>query len=458
MTDMQTLPNPQASFGAIADFILGSSPEQLFPLTALATAKLLILDLIGVMAAATKLEAGKIARDHAVNHWAAGPNAPAARLLFDGRKSSLPGFSFAMATQVDNLDAHDGWQPSLGHAGAALLPALCAFAEAENELSGMEALQAMVVGYEVAYRAALALHATVSDYHTSGAWNSLGCAAIGARIRNLNPTQLRHAMGIAEYHSPRSQMMREIANPTMLHDGTGWGAPTGVYAVLVAEDGFEGAPAATVEFDDAAAAWSDLNHNWLTTQQYIKPYPICRWAHAPIDAALMLRKKHSLIPASIESIDIQTFKYSAALSTEVPDTTSNAQYAIAWPVAAALVRGQVGVNEVLEESFSDQELINLTQRTSTSVDSQLESAYPEQRLARVIISLKDGTRLDSGVTTASGGPDPQPSEEEVVGKYRSYAAAALSPRRIEQIESAVMSLDRSNSRFSNLLDLIVDKA
>ena len=171
MTDMQTLPNPQASFGAIADFILGSSPEQLFPLTALATAKLLILDLIGVMAAATKLEAGKIARDHAVNHWAAGPNAPAARLLFDGRKSSLPGFSFAMATQVDNLDAHDGWQPSLGHGGAALLPALCAFAEAENELSGMEALQAMVVGYEVAYRAALALHATVSDYHTSGAWN-----------------------------------------------------------------------------------------------------------------------------------------------------------------------------------------------------------------------------------------------------------------------------------------------
>ena len=31
--------------------------------------------------------------------------------------------------------------------------------------------------------------------------------------------QLRHALGIAEYHGPRSQMMREIANPSMLHDG-----------------------------------------------------------------------------------------------------------------------------------------------------------------------------------------------------------------------------------------------
>ncbi|MFT6303412.1 MAG: 2-methylcitrate dehydratase PrpD, partial [Pseudomonadales bacterium] len=40
-----------------------------------------------------------------------------------------PGLVSQMGTQLDNLDAHDGWQPSKGHAGAAVLPALCAFAE-----------------------------------------------------------------------------------------------------------------------------------------------------------------------------------------------------------------------------------------------------------------------------------------------------------------------------------------
>ncbi len=454
MTKTQTLPNPPQSYESISTFIL-SYPQQKIPRKTLQTAKLLVLDLIGVLAAATKLEAGLIARNHAVNHWAAGPSAPAARLLFDGRQTSLPGFSFAMATQLDNLDAHDGWQPSRGHAGAALLPALCAFAEGCEELSGQDALAAMVVGYEIAYRAAAALHSTVEDYHTSGAWNSLGCTAMGARLRGLDKTQLRHALGIAEYHSPRSQMMREIANPTMLHDGTGWGAPTGVYAVLVAEDGFKGAPAATIEFEDAAGAWSDLEKNWLTTQQYIKPYPICRWAHAPIDAALKLREEYSLTSDMIESVSIETFEYSAALSVDVPTTTSRAQYAIAWPVAAALARGCVGVDEVLETSFTDAELIALTQKTNTVVDAEIDASFPEHRLARVVITLNDGRILDSGITTASGGPDPQPTEEEVVKKYRDYAGSALAPARVQQIESAVLSLDKDNASFKDLMDLMV---
>lgn len=456
MTLTQTLPEPPDSFAGISAFILGH-PQQKIPETALHTAKLLVLDLIGVLAAADKLEAGRIARNHAVNHWAAGPSGATARLLFDGRPTSLPGFSFAMATQLDNLDAHDGWQPSKGHAGAALLPALCAFAEACRQLSGRDALAALVVGYEIAYRAATALHETVEDYHTSGAWNSLGCAAIGARLRKLNATQLRHALGIAEYHSPRSQMMREIANPTMLHDGTGWGAPTGVYAVLVAEDGFQGAPAATIEFDDAAASWSDLQDNWLTTQQYIKPYPICRWAHAPIDAALNLKREHALTTEMIEAISIETFEYSAALSVDVPTTTSRAQYAIAWPVAAALARGRVGVDEVLESSFSDPELIALTQRTRTVVDAQINASFPEHRQARVVITLKDGSQLDSGVTTASGGPDPQPTEQEVVEKFRAYAGTVLTETRVQEIESAVLLLDRDDASFKHLMNLIVDK-
>jgi 2-methylcitrate dehydratase PrpD len=114
----------------------------------------------------------------------------------------------------------------------------------------------MVMAYEVAARAAVALHTSVTDYHTSGAWNGLGVAALGCRLKGHTAETLRHALGIAEYHGPRSQMMREIANPTMLHDGSGMGALTGMMAVLLAEDGFTGAPAITVE--DEAAIWADL--------------------------------------------------------------------------------------------------------------------------------------------------------------------------------------------------------
>ena len=60
-------------------------------------------------------------------------------------------------------------------------------------------------------------------------------ATLNARYRNHAAVQvLRHALGIAEYHGPRSQMMREIDNPTMLHDGSGMGALVGVNAALLA--------------------------------------------------------------------------------------------------------------------------------------------------------------------------------------------------------------------------------
>ena len=59
-----------------------------------------------------------------------------------------------MATQLDNLDAHDGWQPSKGHAGAALFPALVALADAGAALSGRDALAALV-SFVIAFAAAV---------------------------------------------------------------------------------------------------------------------------------------------------------------------------------------------------------------------------------------------------------------------------------------------------------------
>ena len=64
-----------------------------------------------------------------------------------------------------------------------------------------------------------------------------------AGVLELNPEQTAHAIGIAEYHGPRSQMMRCIDHPTMLKDGSGWGSMSGIIAGQLASNGFTGAPA-----------------------------------------------------------------------------------------------------------------------------------------------------------------------------------------------------------------------
>src|SRR5262249_8770104 len=152
----------------------------------------------------------------------------------------------------------------------------------------------LVLGYEIATRAGIALHASVADYHTSGAWNALGCAAIVARVLGLSTDVTRHALGIAEYHGPRSQMMRCIAHPTMLKDGSGWGAFTGVAAGYLAAAGFTGAPAITMDAGQHAELWGDLGRRWRILEQYFKSYPVCRWADPAIEAVRLLVARHSI--------------------------------------------------------------------------------------------------------------------------------------------------------------------
>jgi hypothetical protein len=76
---------------------------------------------------------------------------------------------------------------------------------------------------------------------------ALGCAAVTARLLALPATKIREALGIAEYFGPRGQMLRTCDSPSMVKDGTGWGAHVGVSAALLARDGFTGAPAITLE-------------------------------------------------------------------------------------------------------------------------------------------------------------------------------------------------------------------
>ena len=445
----------ETAFPRFASFVFDLTYEDL-PERTREMAALLLLDTLGVAVAAQELEAAKIARETAAMLYAAGPGAPKVRMMTDGRTVSVAGAAYAGATQVDNLDAHDGYNPAKGHVGAALIPGLVSLAQSVPAISGREALTLTAIGYELGSRAGVVLHDTVSDYHTSGAWNALAVAAIGSRLRGLSREQLRQAIGIAEYHGPRSQMMREIDNPTMLHDGSGWGALGGTSAVMLAEQGFTGAPAVTVEAPEVAAAWQDLGSSWLTEQQYIKPYPICRWAHAPIDAALTLRNRHGLSGEDVAAVEITTFHESARLFAGMPESCPMAQYSMAFAVGAALVHGRVGVAEITGDSLSDPAVARLVAATTVGESERHNARFPAGRWGEVTLVLQDGQRLESGELNARGGPDGPLSTSEVCEKFQDFAAPVIGKPRAEALERAVLGLGEEGASFETVVDLITE--
>lgn len=436
-----------------SDFVLNTNIEDI-PVDVIERAKDLILDLIGVSAAAHAIEASRLGRETAVRLFNTATEDDQARILFDGRTSSVAGAAYAGATQIDSLDAHDGYSSAKGHAGCGLFPAVLAFAEKDAQFSGKDLLTSMIIGYEIGCRAGLALHGTVTDYHTSGAWISLAVAALGTRLNGADSNILRHAIGIAEYHGPRSQMMREIDNPTMLHDGSGWGSMVGVVAAELAVAGFEGAPAITVEGDSAAKYWRDLSTDWLTSRQNIKLFPVCRWAHAPIQAALNLRSEHSISADDIKGIEIYAFHEATRLAKDMPRTTGKAQYSINYPVSAALANGSLGAREVSGETFADPDIARLVSVTTVVECSECNDNFPNDRLGRTVVETRDGRRLDSGIVRAPGEHTNPVDRKGIIDKYQEFVRPVLDSSRANQIKEVVLTLDRNDMSLHELTDLL----
>jgi 2-methylcitrate dehydratase PrpD len=271
----------------------------------------------------------------------------------------------------------------------------------------------------------------------------------------MDPLEMWHALGIAEYHGPRSQMMREIANPTMLHDGSGMGALVGLSSVIMAEKGFTGAPAITLEAPEAASHWADLCKVWQTELQYVKPYPVCRWAHAPIDGAKLLRARHGIDHEKIARITIRSFAESIALYPGMPDHSARAQYALAFPVAWMLVNGHIGLDQISGEGLADPRVARLVALTEGVVDARHQARFPAQgRWADIEIEMQDGSVLASGDLNASGGPDAPFDAATICGKYMAFAAPVLGEARAGALRDAVLALSRPDALFSDVNTLI----
>ena len=439
-------------------FVTGLAPDAI-PGEVKAVLRRSFADTMMVAAAGSTTKMSGIVREFACGHWLSSPEAGQARILFDGRKAAPAGAAFAGAFTIDSIDAHDGNSRVKGHAGSALFPGLLAIADAQRDVgravSGRDFMTALAIGYEIAYRAGLALHGTAADYHTSGAWTAVGLAVAAGRMLGLDGEGIRHAAGIAEYHGPRSPMMRCIDHPTMLRDGVGWGAPTGVGAAYMAELGFTGAPALTVEGAAAAPWWGDLGQRWEIMETHYKFHPVCRWAHPAIDGALALMAEHGLVAADVERVRIDTFHNATRLAGHEPKTLDEISYGIAFPVATAIVRGRIGLDELSPDVLKDTEILRISRATELVEDDHLTKISVGKRWAAVTLILRDGGQVSAPPRTPRGDPDDPLSDADFEEKYRLLAHPVLGPERADRIVGRAMRFDElPDDEFRGLLDEI----
>ena len=405
-------------------------------------AKRSLYDLIATAVAGSQSAPASIMRRHVQRHYPPSRYIAGTVDLLGDEVFSPAGAALLGATIIDSLDCHDGQKLTKGHVGCSLLPSLVAILEScEQNPAGEELLKLLIAGYEIGTRAGIAQHASCCDYHTSGAWGAVNVAAMASHVLGLSAVQMDHAIGIAEYNAPRSQMMRNIDYPTMVKDGSGWGALVGLDAAFQAAEGFTGAPALTVVSDEVAEVWQDLGQHWYMCEQYIKPYPVCRWAQPAIAAALSLSSRHPLAADTIDAIEVHTFHEGTRLFSGIPSNSEEAQYGISFPVAVALLTGTISPEDVYT-GFTKPDFQVLTQRIELIDTERYNQVFPAERWAHVKVYLNNGRLLESEPVEAIGDPHIPLTDAQMQAKFMALCTPVWGKAKSQAVLNGVLNLEQ----------------
>ena len=347
------------------------------------------------------------------------------------KKFNFLGASTAMGHSSNAYDIDDGHNMTRAHPGTSFVGAVLAAAY-ENNLSRDEFLTAMLVAYETTIR----IGAAIMDYyqyaHSSGTFGAVGVAAGVGRILGFTKEEMNNVLSVAEFNAPLVPGIRSVEYPSMNKDGVPFGVMTGILAVKASQCGFVGNKN-LLESDEHKHYLDDLNTKWQVMDLYFKPYTCCRWAHPAIDACVGLMKENGITADDIESAAIRTFHRATLLSKIVPQSADEAQYNIAYPVAAALVHGDFGLAQVREENLGDPKVLEMMKRLSFVVDEKLDAQFPARRICRAEIVTKDGRTFLSDECEPRGEAYENISVDWLADKFRRITGPVLTAAAQEKL-------------------------
>ncbi len=430
-----------------AEFIASTSWGVL-PQAVQAKARMCLVDNLGATLAGTMARISRIGAEYAVKAWPGDE----ASILLSGTYASVAGAAFANGCAANAIDVDDSARYAYGHAGVQIFTTALAVAEGRG-LSGAEMLTGMVIGYEVAHRVGRCWHASRPVYQACGSWGSVVCAAVAAHLMKLPAEQIIQALGIAEFHAPNLPMMRDVDDPGMVKHGVEWATVTGISAAELARRGFTGIPG-ILSFDEFQDWGADIGQEFLMVDGVAwksARYACCGWAHAGVEGAYRLVKENGLDLNEIAQIRVEGCHGSYRLGARLPRTMEEAQFNQAWPLAAMLIDGEIGPEQILEPRLCDPRIRALAQKVEVVESEEMEQLRrlfeqgdPRGRFAsKVSITLKNGRIYHSGIV--DGGLSFPPAGWDITrmtDKFR-WAAGFVLPRiQIEAMLESLWSFDQ----------------
>jgi 2-methylcitrate dehydratase PrpD len=346
------------------------------PAKALADARTLICDYLGVALGGSRTDSARIAARFAEENGGRSD----ATLIGHGGKVPAVHAAFANAIASHSIELDDVDILALYHFSPPVVSAALAVAEREKS-SGAEFLAAVVAGCEMMARASNATNFSLRNrgFHTTPTCGVFGAAIAAARLMRLDQKQTVSALGLA---GAQASGLMEMYGPSMQKRfNPGPAARNGVTAAQMARLGYTGA--ATIfegergfcrvftDQYDVEAFTRDLGTSFPIDIEY-KPYSCARPIHNAIDCALGVRAQ---LKEPVGAITAMTMRRHPAWAhyhlNARPATYHEAQVSLPYSVAIALLEGGALPPQYQNDKLKVPEVLRLSEMLKVVADDTL---------------------------------------------------------------------------------------
>jgi 2-methylcitrate dehydratase PrpD len=311
--------------------------------------------------------------------------------------------------------------------------------------TGEDVLLAFIVGAEVECRIGNA----VSPQHYARGWHItatcgiFGAAVAAAKLCQLSPEQTAHALGIAASQS--AGLVENLPNGAK-NIGVGHAARNGLFAALMAERGYTGAPTAL----EGPLGWArasgdelhvdrlfaDLGTQWELSKNTFKPYPCGIVMHAVIDACFELRETHQLTADQIKSVCVRGDALLLARGDRVVRNARDARVSIHHCVVAPMLWDRAGVEEFSQERVMSDEAVAFRGIVRAELDANSPAGA-----ATVSVRTRSGDTFEATIEQARGSIEKPLSDAELEVKVYDLASERLPEADIAQLLDRLWQLD-----------------
>lgn len=421
-------------------------------------AKLLLRDGLGnQLGASTMAEPARIALEAVAEFGGAAQ----ATVTGYGNRLPVPFAAMINAMLGHGIELDDAHGSALTKSGSLLVPTVVTTGEFLAR-SGRDTLTALVLGYDVIVRVAMAINPShrKRGFHTTGAVGAIASAAAAGKQYGLDSDRLADVIGLGAMQAAGVQAYLDypcMAKPL----SPGKAAFNGTLAAALVKKGFtgprhglesrEGFFNAYADEVDTSQIFDGLGDRFKVMEVGFKPHAACRYAHGPIDAAQSIRQNGELSAADIADVTVHMCELAIRQSGRTVAPNINAAMgSTPFGVALALTRGQNGLADY-ELGFDDKQVHQLAGR----INLVAEPSYGLMgRQAVVEVRLKSGDTRRVSVSGPKGEPDLPMSDQELEAKFLGLAELAVGPQAARQINEMVMQIEELDD-LAKLVSLLV---